>query len=174
MRNLLARWDAFWYLDIASRGYHWNGNPLEQQNVVFFPLFPLLMRAVGAAIGGHPLLAGLLVSLAAFLLALSYFWRWTADRLGADAATGAVWLLSAFPSAIFFSAVYTESLYLLIVVAACYYAERRQFARSAIAWDCWPDWSGRTDCCCRSRWPGLAFVSRRRARACSTAAPWRR
>jgi hypothetical protein len=130
-RNLLARWDTFWYLDIATRGYHWNGNPLEQQNVVFFPLLPLLMRVGGAAIGGHPLIAGLAVSLAAFLLALCYFWRWTADRLGAEQATVAVWLLSAFPLALFFSAVYTESLYLLIVVAACYHAERRQFARSA-------------------------------------------
>ena len=131
VRNLLARWDSFWYLDIASRGYHWNGNPLEQQNVVFFPLFPVMMRGVGAAVGGHPLLGGLLVSLAAFLLALTYFWRWTADHLGPDAATGAVWLLSTFPLALFFSAAYTESLFLLIVVAVCYHAERHQFARSA-------------------------------------------
>jgi Gpi18-like mannosyltransferase len=131
-RNLLARWDAFWYLDIATRGYRWNGNPLEQQNVVFFPLFPLLMRVAGAGIGGHPLIGGLVVSLAAFLGALCYVWRWTADRAGADAATGAVWLLSAFPSAIFFSAVYTESLYLLLAVSACYYAERRLFVRATM------------------------------------------
>jgi hypothetical protein len=131
VHNLLARWDTFWYLDIATRGYHWNGNPLEQQNVVFFPLFPLMMRAVGTSIGGHLLIAGLGVSLAAFLLALCYFWRWTADRLGAEVATGAAWLLSAFPHAIFFSAVYTESLYLLIVVCACYYADRRLFWRAA-------------------------------------------
>jgi hypothetical protein len=133
VRNLLARWDAFWYLDIATRGYHWNGNPLEQQNVVFFPLYPLLMRVGGILTGGHLLIAGLAVSLAAFLLALCCFWRWTADRAGPSEATGAVWLLSAFPSALFFSAVYTESLYLLIAVAGCYYAERRRFGTSAIA-----------------------------------------
>jgi hypothetical protein len=131
VRNLLARWDTFFYLDIATRGYQWNGNPLEGQNVVFFPLFPMLMRVAGALIGGHPLLGGLIVSLVAFLLALLYFWRWTADRLGADTATGAVWLLSAFPLGVFFSAAYTESLYLLLVVGACYHAERRQFARSS-------------------------------------------
>ena len=131
VRNFLARWDTFWYLDIATRGYHWNGNPLEQQNVVFFPLFPSMMRAVGTAIGGHLLIAGLGVSLAAFLVALCYFWRWTADRAGVDAATGAAWLLSAFPHAIFFSAVYTESLYLLIAVSACYYADRRLFWKAA-------------------------------------------
>jgi hypothetical protein len=131
VRNLLARWDTFFYLDIATRGYQWNGDPAQGQNVVFFPLYPLLMRGLGAAIGGHPLLAGLIVSLLAFLLALVYFWRWIADRLDADAATGAAWLLSAFPLGVFFSAAYTESLYLLIVVGACYHAERRQFARSA-------------------------------------------
>jgi Mannosyltransferase (PIG-V) len=132
VRNLLARWDTFWYLDIATGGYRWNGYPLEQQNVVFFPLLPLLMRVIGAAIGGHPLVAGLIVSLAAFLAASCFLWCWTADRVDADAASGAVWLLSAFPSAIYFSAVYTESLYLLIVVAACYYAERHLFMRAAI------------------------------------------
>jgi hypothetical protein len=132
VHNLLARWDVFWYLDIATRGYHWNGNPLEQQNVVFFPLLSLSMRTLGMAIGGHPLVAGLIVSLAAFLSALTYLWRWIADRIDRDAATGAVWLLSAFPSAIYFSAVYTESLYLLIVVGACYYAERHLFRRAAI------------------------------------------
>jgi len=131
VRNLLARWDSFWYLDIASRGYHWNGNALQQQNVVFFPLYPLLMRVVGAAIGGHPLLAGLLVSLTSFLLALTYLWRWTAEHLGPDAATGAVWLLSTFPLALFFSAAYTESLFLLIAVAVCYHTEHGQFARAA-------------------------------------------
>jgi hypothetical protein len=81
VRNLLARWDTFFYLDIATRGYQWNGDPLKGQNVVFFPLYPLLMRGLGAVIGGHPLLAGLTVSLVAFFLALLYFWRWTADRL---------------------------------------------------------------------------------------------
>jgi hypothetical protein len=106
VRNLLARWDTYFYLDIATHGYQWNGNPLKGQNVVFFPLYPLLMRGLGMSIGGHPLLAGLIVSLAAFLLAMLYFWRWTADRLDADTATGAVWLLSVFPLGVFFSAAY--------------------------------------------------------------------
>ncbi len=133
IRNMLARWDTFFYLDIATRGYAWNGNAHQGQNVVFFPLFPMLMRAAGWLGGGHPLLAGLVVSLIAFLLALLVFWCWTADRLGPEVATGAVWLLSAFPLAVFFSAAYTESLYLLLVVSACYFAERRQFASTAAA-----------------------------------------
>lgn len=132
VRNLLARWDAYWYLDIATRGYRWNGNPLEQQNVVFFPLYPLLMRTVGGTIGGHPLLAGLLISLAAFAIALAYLRRWIAEDFGEDTAAGAVLLLSAFPFSIFFSAVYTESLFLLTVVAAFYHARRRELLTAAI------------------------------------------
>jgi hypothetical protein len=133
LRNMLARWDTFFYLDIATHGYAWNGNAHQGQNIVFFPLFPMLMRGAGWLGGGHPLLAGLLVALTAFLLALLVFWRWTADRLGPEVATGAVWLLSAFPLAVFFSAAYTESLYLLLVVSACYFAERRRFAPTAAA-----------------------------------------
>lgn len=132
VRNLLARWDAYWYLDIATRGYRWNGNPLEQQNVVFFPFYPLLMRTVGPIIGGHPLLAGLLVSMAAFAIALAYLRRWIAEDFGDDTATGSVLLLSAFPFSIFFSAVYTESLFLLTVVAALYHANRRELVTAAI------------------------------------------
>jgi mannosyltransferase PIG-V len=127
LANLLARWDTYWYLDIATHGYRWNGNPLDQQNVVFFPLLPAVMRVFGAALGGHPLIAGLVVSLSAFAAAMVYLWKWTADRLGTDVATTAVVLLCAFPFAVFFSAVYTESLFLLAVLGAWYHAERRQF-----------------------------------------------
>ena len=126
LHNLLARWDTFWYLDIASRGYHWNGNVLEQQNVVFFPLLPLIMRVVGSSIGGHPLIAALIVSLVAFLCALAYLWRWAAERRGEAVADGAVALLCAFPFAVFFSAAYTESLFLLTIVGAWCHAERRE------------------------------------------------
>lgn len=132
VRNLLARWDTFWYLDIASRGYHWNGNPLEQQNVVFFPLYPLLMRLSGRLLGGHPLAGGLVVSLGAFLFALVYLWRLVADELGTETATAAVVLLCSFPFAVYFSAVYTESVFLLIIVAAFFHARRREFGAAAV------------------------------------------
>jgi len=132
VRNLLARWDTFWYLDIATRGYHWTGNALQQQNVVFFPLYPFLMRSVGGALGHHPLVAGLVVSLVAFLGALVYFWRWTAAQLDEETATAATAMLCAFPFSVYFSAVYTESLFLLTIVGALYHLGRGQFAMVAV------------------------------------------
>jgi hypothetical protein len=44
--------------------------------------------------------------------------------MGDDAAAAAVALLASYPFALFFSAAYTESLFLLTVVAACYHFER--------------------------------------------------
>jgi hypothetical protein len=132
LRNLLARWDTYWYLDIAEHGYRWTGNPLEQQNVVFFPLLPIVMKTIGGAIGGYPLIAGFVASLAAFACALAYLWRWTAERAGEPIATTAVALLCAYPFAVFYGAVYTESLFLLALTGAWYHADRRELLPAAL------------------------------------------
>ena len=53
--NLPARWDVGWYLGIAVDGYSFSdaakaaGN---QQDIVFFPAMPLLMRVTGRLLGG--------------------------------------------------------------------------------------------------------------------------
>src|SRR3954447_2877961 len=122
--NLLARWDTFFYYTIATDGYHWNPDVFLHYNVVFFPLLPMLMRVGGAAIGGHPLLAGLGISLASFAGALWMLYRLAQLELGEEHAWRVVLLISTFPYAVYFSAVYTESLFLLLSVGA-FYAMRR-------------------------------------------------
>jgi hypothetical protein len=124
LTNMFARWDTFFYWSIATRGYDWNPGVFTYQNVVFFPLYPLLMRWGGAVIGGHPIVAGLIVSLCAFAGAMALLYRLALLEVGEEYAWRVVLLLSAFPYAVFFSAVYTESLFLLLTVAA-FYAMRR-------------------------------------------------
>ena len=124
LANLLARWDTFYYYTIAGDGYHWDPSVFRHYNVVFFPLYPLLMRWGGVALGGHPLAAGLIVSLTAFAGALLLLYRLAVLELGEDYAWRVVLLLSTFPYALYFSAVYTESLFLLLSVGA-FYAMRR-------------------------------------------------
>ena len=136
--NLQARWDAGWYLTVAIEGYSWNPNrPLDQQNIVFFPAFPLLMRVSGRLLGGSPTayaLAGTVISIAAFLGALVYLFRLARDLLGSDdKAAASVWLIATFPFALFFSALYTESLFLLGAVATFYHFRRMEYARAG-AW----------------------------------------
>jgi hypothetical protein len=84
--NLPARWDAIWYSQIAAFGYTFDGNPLRQQSIVFFPAFPLAIRLVNRFMGGHLFYAAWVVALAAFALAIpgSFAWRgttWTSGQL---------------------------------------------------------------------------------------------
>ena len=143
--NLPARFDAGWYAGISLDGYYFERRFDKQQNVAFFPAFPLLQRAAGYPLAafapGVPkerrmmrlLWAGVLVSLAAFAWGAVYTWRLARDTIGDARAPAAVALLSAYPFAVFFSAPYTESLFLLGAVAAVYHFRRAELPTAA-AW----------------------------------------
>ena len=76
---------------------------------------------------------GVIVSLAAFAWAAVYLWRLARDTIGEERAPAAVALLAAYPFAVFFSAPYTESLFLLGAVGAIYHFRRGELAPAA-AW----------------------------------------
>jgi hypothetical protein len=124
--NMLARWDTFFYYTIATDGYRWDPSVFQHYNVVFFPLYPLLMRWGGFVLGGHPLIAGLMISLTAFAGALALLYRLARLELGDDYGWRVILLMSTFPYALYFSAVYTESLFLFLSVGAFYAMRRRR------------------------------------------------
>jgi hypothetical protein len=84
-------------------------------------------------LGGHRLLAAWLVSMGACLWAFTYFYRLARLHLERDASRTALLLLAAYPFAAFYSAAYTESLFLLCIVACVYHASLAQAGRTA-AW----------------------------------------
>jgi Mannosyltransferase (PIG-V) len=127
----LARWDAAWYLRIAESGY--GGSDVR---AAFFPLYPLLVRAVAAPFGASPgalLVAAYVVSLAAFLGALVLLHRLVSLELGRPLAQPALLLLAVFPAAVFFGAPYSESLFLLLAVGAFYAARTGRWAWAGAA-----------------------------------------
>lgn len=161
--NLMVRWDTGWYMGLALNGYDYEPSS-RQQNVVFFPAYPVLIRAttavalsgrvdgfrsVDSVLGfitdpaGYPfveerarvqrtaLAAAFLLSCVAFVLALVLLLRLARDDLPADAAAGTLVLLGAYPFAVFYGAIYTESLYLLAAVATFYCFRHRWFWRAA-------------------------------------------
>src|SRR5207237_1380401 len=71
--------------------------------------------------------------LAAALGAFLLLYHLAEDRLGADGAQRTVLYLAIFPMALFLQAVYSESLYLLLVLAAFLLAERARFAGAGVA-----------------------------------------
>lgn len=142
--HLEDRWDAGWYTGIALEGYTFRGQFTSQQNIAFFPAYPALMRVVGYGVAAYSpgawrdtrlarlSWAGALVSLAAFVWAARYFWRLARDQIGEERAAYATALLAAYPFSVFYSAAYTESLFLLGVVAAFYHCSRREFGRATL------------------------------------------
>lgn len=123
--DVWGRWDAQHYLSIATQGYH-------GIDVAFFPLYPFLVHVLGGFIGDH-LIAGLLISNLAFAIALAYLYALVRLEYGdQSAAYRTVFYIAIFPTAIFFSAVYTESLFLLLTVASVYYARRGNFITAGV------------------------------------------
>jgi len=121
--DAFGRWDAHWYLDVASRGYEVRG-PLAtvQSNVAFFPLYPWTVRALHAVLPGHGdgswYLAALAVSNGALLAALWLLWRLARDLADEEAATRAVLYVLVFPFGFVLSSAYPEALFLLLSVAS--------------------------------------------------------
>jgi hypothetical protein len=121
--DVWARWDSVWFLRIAEHGY----DSASGAAAAFYPLYPGAVSVVGWALFGHYVLAGIVVSLAAAFGAFLLLHRVAEERLGADGARRAVLYLAVFPFAFFLQAVYSESLYLLLTLAAFVLAERRHF-----------------------------------------------
>jgi len=135
--NLPLRWDAGWYLQIAENGYSYipEAGADAQQNIVFFPAYPMVTRVVALLLGNQKsayVAAGTLVSLASFLFALAYLYAFARDEIGDEGAPVALWLIAAYPFALFFGAIYTESLYLLAALGAFHHFRRREFVRAGL------------------------------------------
>jgi Mannosyltransferase (PIG-V) len=124
--NLLAapfaRWDSVWYLAIAQGGY---GHQVAR--TAFFPLYPLMLRGLGVVIGSD-LIAGVLISLAAFGIALVLLYELVCLELDSERARVTVMLVAFCPMAYFFSAVYSESVYLALSVGCILAARRGRWA----------------------------------------------
>jgi hypothetical protein len=112
---LLALWQRFdtnWYLAIATRGY---GTIVGDAH--FPPLYPALIRCLGA-LGGNYLVAALIVSNLALIAALGVFYQTAREMGDAGAASRATAYLLLFPTAFFFFGAYTEPLFLFVALLA--------------------------------------------------------
>ena len=135
--NLPLRWDAGWYLGIATTGYSYidSAGPGAQQNIVFFPAYPLIVRAVARLAGNSAaayVVGATVTTVVLFVLALAYVYRLARERLTDDQAAATLWLLAAYPFSLFYGAIYTESLFLLGSAGAFYHFGRRELGRAAL------------------------------------------
>jgi hypothetical protein len=125
-----SRWDTGFYISIADQGYRVNGTQFP--SVAFFPLLPVLIRIM-RLLTGDTLLAGLLVTNAALLGAVMLLHLLAADEYDQPTADRAVWYLLIFPASFFGSAIYSESLLLLLGIASLYLARKSRWWAAGVA-----------------------------------------
>ena len=132
--DLFARWDAGWYAGIANTWYHADHhfNPMRANSIAFFPGLPILMRVVRHTINVNLWIAGIIVVLLAFLFGLVCLYRLAREDMPADQARAALLFLAFYPFAVCYSAVLTESLFLLTACASFLYFRRNQLLKAAV------------------------------------------
>lgn len=125
----LGAWDGRWYRTVAANGYLLE--PGRQSDPAFFPLYPLLLRALHGFGLGY-LTAGVVLSQLAFLAALASFEVLTRELFGPSFARRTVVYLALFPMGFVFSMAYPESVVLCAIALAAVAALRARWITAAI------------------------------------------
>jgi len=131
--GLFAKWDSFYYLDIATHGYG-----LKTDLWAFRPFYPMMLWLLGSPFTSYIgkwesfLIAGLIWNTFAFVLAAIYLYKLTECLSNENSAYYTILLLSLFPGTVFFTAIYAESTYLLLAVTSFYYLEKQNFFRAVL------------------------------------------
>lgn len=126
----LFAWDAAWYRDITAGGY----DAVAKSGLRFFPLVPLVARAVAVVPGVDAGLGLLLVSNLCALAAgvvLYRLVRW--ERDDEALARRAVWIVFLAPPAFVLVMGYAEATLLLCAAVALYALRRRQWWVAVVA-----------------------------------------
>ena len=120
------KWDGLHYVNLAELGYSGYVEDGKNLFLVFFPLYPWLMRVV-SLITGNTMAAGLLLSFVCYGAGCVFLYKLAAFELGRGGAVRTVLFLSVYPYAFFFGGIMTESLFLLTTAAGLWYIRRHRW-----------------------------------------------
>lgn len=136
--NYFSQWDGDWYTQIALFGYPAGNNPISG-NWAFFPLYPFLMRVFGTPFYGvmppsqAVLISGFLISNLLFFVSLFLFYHVTKLVFSKSSFAFISTVFFAFwPGALFYSSVYSESLFMTFALGAFYFLEKGGSGKSAV------------------------------------------
>lgn len=125
--------DGYHYIDIAKYWYRSEGYIDDVVRLVFLPFYPILIRAAAGFIGDY-FLTAMLISHLAFSLAGCVMYRVARFDMDHDDAIRSVRILALLPSALFYAAPMSDSLFLLLSVVSIYFMRKKNyFAASLIA-----------------------------------------
>ncbi|QDY78689.1 glycosyltransferase family 39 protein [Streptomyces qinzhouensis] len=121
--TLATSWDSNWYLGIAEHGYAAElGTEVNANNLAFFPLYPLLIRAASAVLPGSRASAGLLLAVGCSFIAAWGVYAVGARLHGHRTGTLLAILWGLLPVAAVQWLGYTESLFTALCAWSLYAA----------------------------------------------------
>ena len=123
-------WDSGHYQHIAVNGYEYADDGREH-NVAFFPLFPLMVRAM-MSLGLSFDIAGTLINNGAFLIALYCVYSFVKQYCSRNQAEWTTAVLAFSPGSMFAGVIYTEGLYLALSTAALRAFDNRKYGWSTL------------------------------------------
>ena len=134
--NFINIWDARWYGEAATNGYpselplDASGN-VQENSWAFYPLFPLLARAISGLTGAEPATSLTVVAMAAGLAAALVAYRLFRNLASHNASLWGIVFFSTFPVAPVLQVPYAESLNLLMLASALLLVIKRRYLWAA-------------------------------------------
>lgn len=121
--SVWGSWDSGWYLPLARFGYS-SLNSLDpltlgQNNTVFFPLYPLLIRLLSPVFGFF--FSGFVISNLALVLGCFGLYKLICLNYDRNTALRTVKMVLVFPFSFFLSSILTESLFFCLSVWSIYW-----------------------------------------------------
>lgn len=112
-------WDGDWYTKIATYGY-----TFDEHSVAFFPGWPVIMDLAARTFGMDHMVAGVLLAHCLSLVGGVLLWYLVRAEFDDNVAFWSVAFLFFAPSAVHFSANYTESVYFLSLATSFFLAQK--------------------------------------------------
>lgn len=129
--NIWVRWDSPHYLNIAENGYAGAIENGEHIFLVFYPLYPWLIKLLSLVFQNYKL-CGILISTICFAMGSVFLYRNVYEEFNSEEiAWDSVILIALFPFGFFFGSVATESLFYMLVMLFYFYLKRNDYGMVA-------------------------------------------
>lgn len=125
------RWDAVHYINLAQMGYDDYIENGQHLFLVFFPLYPWVLRIFYPFLQNWEM-TGLCVSTLAFCVGSVFFYGVILEEYGKELAKWSFLLLSFYPFSFFFGGIMSESLFFCLLSAGFFFIRRHNWLAAGL------------------------------------------
>lgn len=125
-----ARWDSGWYASVARQGYVMRDG---ESDLAFFPIYPLLIRALHPIFSTNFFWPGQIISIVAAFGSLYIFYLLARFDYSEKQSRLSLLYLITFPTSFFLVSVYSESTFLLLLLLSFYFARKQKWLSVFVA-----------------------------------------